>query len=313
MTYCSKCKTFHTVNVSRCHCGALMWGDISTGLVPLVGPNQTPTGFAFHKTLVKSPWKHVYMNDKGRYRLSGNRTCDTIARQLMVCTNNDFEHYDVLFDLPTNDLDALEISATREEWPSGQMYDPKGIRSAILTIRLHRELELVQADGIVNLFARTHSQQRVGDRHITVYLAHWIKTVGQRKFDEYRIERGYIAKSGSLYFHSTHSPSHAIAGVLRKAQARKDAAEIEKVLKQKAKNLLSIIPKSVKVSFKDSRAAGNCSTGTRMFAERHGLNVAKSYPLRDIVALEPNNPHVRTLVIHKLRKTSAVLWREHGA
>lgn len=307
MTHCSKCKTFHTTQVSRCDCGALLWGDLSTGLVPLVGPNETPSSFLFHKKPVSKPWKHVYMNSRGRYKLSGNQTCDAIAKQLMVCTNNDFEHYDVLYSPPTDDLDKLKVSATRTEWPLGQMYDPKGIRSAILTIQLHRQIDLVQADGLVNLFARTHSQQSLGGRFIVVYLAHWVRPVGLRKFDEYRIERGYIAKSGNLTYHSTHSPDHAIAGVLRKHHNRQEAAAIEKVLKKKARSLLSIIPASVKVSFQDSRAAGNCATGTRLFAERNGLNVTKKYPLKKIAALEPNNPHVRALVIYKLRKSGAVL------
>lgn len=310
MQYCTKCKKFQQPNSVSCHyCAAININGLSTGLQNLLDPIKTNEGWLFKVKPSIPPFKVVSMKNHNPTRLSscGDKKYDAIARVLQTCTNQDFISYVVLFAAPTDDLSRISIDAYREDWPFGSMGDPKGIKKAILTITPHKTIDIAVADGIPNLYCQKQGPVTLDKHSIDIYLAHWIKPASLSKFTDYRMERGYIAQYRNTYFHSTHSPQHAAIGVLRKLERRKEALQLEAVLKKKAKQLLSLIPPSTKVGFQDSRAAGNCSIGTTMFAKRHDLDTKKKYRLREIAALEPNNPHVRTLVVYMLRKSPSSL------
>lgn len=288
--YCPKCKTFFGYGSGLCSHGACY--NTSVGM------------FAYNFYPVSIKKQRIEKVSYFSLNVPSTALRNILDRSLKQSRNQDFlgVTYHIAY---VNNRDSLRIQPHRIDYTleESRRYQLQGVKSARLFILMHKTNQLVCCDGILNLYSRCI---RKDNRGVSVFEATWVSE-GRKLYTEYDLVHGWIAKTerGSVYYHSTESPEHAIEGALRKRTRQLTAGEREERLKKaqlkRLSDFIESIPADMMLSRKDSLMAGNCEIGTDMFIRKHGLEKHKTFNARDLFKLEPKNPLLLKAIVYKMR------------
>lgn len=228
--------------------------------------------------------------------------------KLQVCRNTNLSSVKVMVSEVENPKD-IGIHAERRDWIPFTRFDKSGVRDVLIFVALTRNNPLPEADGLINLTSRYLGKPQ----GVKVYEATWIKT-GRTLFTSYSLQEGYIASYANLFYHSNESQERAIRGVLRKHKTRLEErrlrkstktskVDVAKVLIKKGPvaTILELIPEDMTLTYKESRMAGNCKSGTDEFIKRYGYKKRQKIPVAELISKDPYNSNLWTAILWKLR------------
>ncbi len=287
--YCPECKTYYHNSAIKCNHGLLHMFDFDKTIytekyIPVVIKN---------KIIKKYPYKKLHP------LLETDKLFDKINSSIRQSSSGWFRGTTYYIFLVTNKKD-IAVESYRVDHVKVNPYDPSGVARASLFIKMHKINEIISCDGILNLY----SKKVLTKSKINVYEAVWVKE-SRILYTDYALVEGFIAKKGSLCYHSK-SIDNAIKGLENKIQQQKEYDFLEKESKKiqlsHQVEFLNKIPEDLMITYQDSIDAGNCSIGTDYFIDKYNLNKTTAYSAKYVYTLDPTNTDLKKVILLAINK-----------